>query len=172
MQKLKFNTISYYRGKYTVFLDSDTRYYFSNKRKAQDFLTAQSQRNFMAFLFISEYLSDLSAFYNLYNLGDATDFEFKFKVTDVIAYLNNSIAWMTQHHAGENNQPFVMQKLKGCYSELSAAFTLIRDKAAERGDTILKRRCDLRIDIVKLYSQQLFNVRSEAAGSRAQMKVV
>lgn len=171
MQRIKFNTITYSKGRYSVFLDSETRYYFSNKRKAQDFLTAQSQRNDMAFLFISEYLTDLTGLYNLFNLGDS-DYKFKFTVKDGIDYLNNRIAWMTQHHSGENYQAFVMRDLKGCYSELSAAFTALRDKAAERNDTITKRRCDLRCEIVKLYSQQLFNVRSEAAGSRAQMKVV
>jgi hypothetical protein len=161
MQKVKLNTIIYSEGKYSIYLDPETRYYFSNKRKAQDYLRLLSVQTDKAILFITEALDRLTEFYNLYNLADS-DYEFKFKVKSCIDYLNNRIAWISERHGSENSQALIIQAIHGCYSELIQAFTLIHDKAATRNDTILKKRCALRIEIIEMYADNLFNIKTES----------
>jgi len=70
MQKIKLSTITYYKGKYVIYLSSDVKYFFSNKRKAQDFLSQLSKKLDIALLFVIENLHSLTEFYNLYNLAD------------------------------------------------------------------------------------------------------
>lgn len=171
MQKIKLNTVVYSNGRYVVYLDRDTRCYFTNKRKARDFLVQQSQRNDMAFLFITEALSSLIEFFSLFNIADS-DYEFKYKVKNCIDYVQGRIEWISKQRTSDNVQALTMQYIVGCYSELVTGFTLIRDKAAARNDNIAKRRCELRIELVRLYSQQLIKVKSEASSEASGLRIV
>lgn len=160
MQKIKLSTITYSKGSYIVYLSADVHYYFTSKRKAQDYLTQLSQRLDMALLFIVESLDKLTEFYNLYNLADS-DYKFKFGVKNGIDYLNNRIAWISERHGTENSQAFIISAINGCYSELIQAFSLIHDKAAERNDTILKKRCALLMEVTELYADTLYIIKSQ-----------
>lgn len=157
MQKIKLNTVIYHNKKYVVYLDRDTKVYFTNKRKASDFLTQQGQRTDKAILFISETLTTLTDFFRLYNLADY-DYKFKFEVKNSIDFINDRITYVTERTGGDNRQALVMQAINGCYRELVGGFTAIRAKAIERNDALLRRRCELRIDIINLYSAVLYNV--------------
>lgn len=168
MLNIKLNTVYYQQGKYTIYLDHETKFYFSNKRKAQDFLVQLSHKIDKSMLFISETLTDLLEAYNLYNLAD-DDYKFKFEVQNSIEYINNRIAWVTQRHDSTNSQAIVIQSINGCYRELTQAFSLIRDKAAQRNDTIAKKRCELRLDIIDMYSS---NYLHSDFGQQVQMKVI
>jgi len=170
MQKIKLNTVTYHNGKYLIYLDRETKVYFTNKRKAQDFLTQQGQRTDKALLFISETLTTLTDFFRLYNLADY-DYKFKFEVKNSIDFISDRISYVTERCGGDNRQALVMQAINGCYRELVTAFTAIRDKAIERNDALLRRRCELRIEIVNLYSVQLYNV-GEVVTSEVRLKVV
>jgi len=154
MQKIKLNTILYYQGKYIIYLDAQTRLSFTNKRKAQDFLRTISARIDKAHLFITEAYSDLSEFYNLYNLAD-DDYKFKFEVKSSLDFISNRLAWISERRRGENSQALTIQAVHGCYSELIQAFSLIHDKAAQRNDHLLKRRCSLRMELTEMYSETL-----------------
>jgi hypothetical protein len=168
MLNVKLNTVYYHQGKYTIYLDHETKFYFTNRRKANDFLVQLSKKMDEAVLFISEALSDLTEFYNLYSLADE-DYKFKFEVKTSIDYLNNRIAWVTQRHDSTNSQAIVIQSINGCYRELTQAFSCIKDKAAQRNDTLTKRRCELRLDIIDMYSH---NYLHSDFGYQAQMKAV
>jgi hypothetical protein len=168
MLKLKLNTVYFHDGKYTIYLDKETKFYFSNKRKAQDFLTQLSKRIDQSLLFITESTSQLTEFYNLYSLDD-DDYKFQFEVKNCLEYLNNRIAWVTHRQGSDNRQAIVIQSINGCFRELTQAFSLIHDKAARRNDTLLKRRCELRIDIINMYSE---NYMHSDYREQAQMKAV
>ena len=161
MQKIKLNTIIYSEGKYSIYLDADTHYFFSNKRKAQDFLRLVSEHIDKAHLFITEALTTLESFYNLYNLAD-DDYKFKFGVRNGIDFINNRIVWISERRRGENSQALVIQAIHGCYNELIQTFLLIQDKAAERNDHLLKKRCALRVEVIEMYAENLFNIKSES----------
>ena len=159
MQKVNLNTITCVKGKYVIYLDRDNKFFFSNKRKAQDFLTQFSKKLDMALLFIIEHLDTLTEFSNFYNLADS-DYKFKFEVKISIDYINNRIEWINEHTASENRQEFVIQAIHGCCAELLQAFTLIHDKAATRNDTIQKKRCALRVEIIEMYAANLYTIKT------------
>lgn len=157
MNDIKFNKPLCVNRKYVVYLDSENKFAFNNKRKAEDFIRRIARESDRTLLLITEELNDLQNFYRLYNLGD-TDYKFKHLVSGSIDFINNRIEWIGAHSGSTNHDAIVFSGLMGCINELQSGFGLIEEKAAERKDTITRRRASLKIDILKLFADQLLRI--------------
>lgn len=157
MNDIKFNKPQYINGQYVVYLDSENKFSFKNKRAAEDFIRKIARESEKTLLMIAESLNDLQSFYNFYALAD-TDFRFRYLVNSSIDFIKNRLAWISEHTGSENHDAIVFAGLIGCIKELQTALAMIEEKAAERKDTITKRRCALKIEILKLFSENLLKV--------------
>src|SRR4030042_3042417 len=102
MNDTKFNSVIYLNRKYVVFLDSDNRFTFKNKHEAQAFLTRISKTINEFILLITEDIITLEEFYRLYYLADS-DYKFKHLVSNHIDFINNRLAWMSEHQRTTNH---------------------------------------------------------------------
>lgn len=150
MNDCKLNKPLYLDKKYVIFLDSNNRFVFSSKRKAEDFLTRISQGLDEAVLLITEELNTVTQLYRFYRLSDQ-DYKFKYNVGNNIDFIHNRLAWIDEHHGSENNDTIVFQSLINCFNELIQSFEGCKQKAIQRKDTINKRRCAMKIGILNMY---------------------
>jgi hypothetical protein len=127
---------------------------FKNRRKAEDFIRRIARESDKTLLLITENLNSLQEFYRLLNLADR-DYKFKHLVCSSIDFINNRINWIGDNLGSTNHDPILFRSLIGCIEELQTGFSLVEEKAARRKDTITKRRCSLKIEILKLYVNQL-----------------
>lgn len=150
MNDIQLNKPLLIKGKYHVHLDEENHFIFANKRKANDFLTHVSSELDQATLFISEELTKLNEFYRLYYLADK-DFKFKLKMKESLEIIENRLNFINDRGLSLNSDVFIFHALTICFNELTESFTLLRNKAATRKDTILKRRSSLRLRIIDIY---------------------
>jgi hypothetical protein len=157
MNDIKLNKPLLIKGKYYVYLDSKNKFTFVNKRQASDFLTKVSREIEQATLFATEEFSKLNEFYRLYYLTDK-DFKFKFKMKESLELIENRLNWINDHGLSMNSDVYIFHGLSICFNELTESFTILMNKAAQRKDTLLKRRSALRIRIIQLYTKDLLNL--------------
>lgn len=136
--------------KYVIYLDSENKFKFSDKRKASDFLTKIQKEIDQASLLITEEYNLLSEFYRLYYHLDK-DFKFKHSMKLHIDYVSNRLNFMQDHTGSPNWDSIVFNSLLACFDELINGFNLMGAKAQQRKDPLTRRRCILKSDILSLY---------------------
>lgn len=158
MNDPKLNRPIYRNKKYLVYLDTDNSFEFKNKREAQDFIVRVQHEVSESILLITESRNDLQSFYSMFFLGDK-DYEFKFKVKASIEYIDNRLEWIGEHSGTYVNYTAMMfNNLRGCFTEVLDGYARVMRKAAERKDTLTKRRCMLRSHLLKLYESELLTI--------------
>jgi hypothetical protein len=160
MLKIKLNKPVYFDKKYVVYLDSSNKFSFKNKRQAEDFIRKISKESDRTLLFITENLNDLECFYKLFNLLD-NDYKFKHLASNVISYVDNRITWISERSGSENHDAILFHALLTCLQELRTGFALVEEKALQHKDTLTKKRCALKADIIKMYESQLTKIEDE-----------
>jgi hypothetical protein len=157
MNSIRLNRPTLLKGKYVVFFDSNNRFAFTDKRQASDFLVKVSRELDIATLLITEELSILHTIYRLYYLADK-DYKFKFKLNNSLEIIINRLNWMNNHSGSPNHNVILFNSLLTCFNELIFSFKIMQLKAATRKDTLTKRRCALKIDILKLYLEKFLGL--------------
>lgn len=157
MNDVKLNKPLYCDKKYVIFLDSNNRFVFNSQRAAKDFLVRISQEIDKAVLLITEELNTVTQLYRFYRLSD-TDYKFKYNVGNNIDFIHNRLAWIDEHSDSTNHDTIVFQSLINCFYELIESFNCCKAKAAQRKDTINKRRCALKTDILKMYLKSFTDI--------------
>lgn len=66
MFHVNLSRINIINGKYCVYLDGENRYFFSDKRKAQDFLRQLSERFTEALVFVNDEYCQVNEIYRQY----------------------------------------------------------------------------------------------------------
>ena len=154
MNKIILNKPLLINKRYVVYLDSDNKFDFSNRREAQDFIVDVERVIEEAILFITEEYNSLSEFYRLYYLADK-DFKFKFLMSNSISFLINRLEWMNNRNGGLDHNVILFHGVISCIEELKTAFEIMREKAHGRRDIISKRRCALKTHIIEIYHEKL-----------------
>jgi len=154
MNKIALNRPILLNKRYVVYLDSVNKFSFKSKREAQDFIVSIQKKMEEAILFITEELNSLEEFYRLYYLADR-DFKFKYEINTGVDFINNRLSWIQSRTGGPNFNSILYQAITGCISQLEESFLIMQNKAATRKDTITKRRCSLKVNLLKMYSSQL-----------------
>jgi hypothetical protein len=157
MNKIVLNKPLLINKKYVVYFDSDNKFIFRNKREAADFIVKVGREIEESVLFITEEFNCLEEFYRLYYLADK-DYKFKFALSNSIDFLNNRLAWMLSHEGSPNHDVIVFQSILNCIDELKTAFCAMFEKAAQRKDTITKRRCALKAHIIEIYKDKFLSI--------------
>jgi hypothetical protein len=157
MNKIVLNKPLLLNKKYVVFFDSDNKFVFRNKREATDFIVKVGKEIEESVLFITEEFNHLEEFYRLYYLADK-DYKFKFTLGNSIDFLNNRLAWMLSREGSPNHDAIVFQAIISCIEELKTAFLLMQEKAAQRKDTITKRRCALKVHVIEIYIERFLAI--------------
>jgi hypothetical protein len=157
MNKIVLNKPLLLNKRYVVYLDSENKFSFSNKREAQDFIVFVGKEMDEATLFITEKLNLLSELYRLYFLADK-DYKFKFQINGSIEFLNNRLSWMQSHEGSTNHDTILFHGVIDCIQELNTPFTVMGEKAAARRDTITKRRCNLKSHLLEMYYEKLMKI--------------
>ena len=154
MNKIVLNKPMLLNKRYIVYLDSENKYSFSNRREAQDFIVYVGRKIEEAILFIIEEFNSLEEFYRLYYLADK-DFKFKFLINNSVDFLTNRLSWMQSHEGSPNHDTILFHGIIACIEELKTAFGIMQAKAAARRDPITKRRCSLKIHLIEIYKEKL-----------------
>lgn len=157
MNKIVLNKPLLVNKRYIVYLDSENKFSFPNKREALDFIVSVGKELEEAILFITEELNLLSELYRLYFLADK-DYKFKFQITGSIDFLNNRISWMQSHEGSTNHDTILFHGVIDCIQELNTAFKVMGEKAAARRDTITRRRCALKSHLLEMYHEKLMKI--------------
>jgi hypothetical protein len=157
MNKIVLNKPLLLNKRYIVYLDSDNKFSFSNKREAQDFITEVGRKMEEAILFITEKFNILEEFYRLYYLTDK-DYKFKFQKSNSTEFLNNRLTFIQSGEGSPNHDTIIYHAIISCLEELETAFCIMQAKASCRKDTITKRRCALKIHLIQMYQEQLKSI--------------
>jgi hypothetical protein len=157
MNKIILNRPIFFNNRYFVYLDTNNKFSFRNKRETQDFIVQVGREMDEAILFITEKFNLLEELYRLYYLADK-DYKFKFQISNSIDFLNNRLAWMQSHEGSPNHDAILFQAEVTCIEELKTSFACMRDKAATRKDTITKRRCALKLHLLEIYHKEFLSL--------------
>jgi len=157
MNRIVLNKPMLLNKRYIVYLDSESKFSFNNKRDAQDFIVSIGREIDQAILFITEEFNLLEEFYRLYYIADK-DYKFKFLMNNSVEFLNNRLSWMQSHEGSPNHDTILYHAVISCIEELKTAFAIMQEKAACRRDTITKRRCALRSQIIEMFHEKLLAI--------------
>jgi len=157
MNDVKLNNPIYCNRKYTVFLDSQNKFSFKNKRQALDFIVCISKLIDESILLVSEEVSSLEELYRLYYLADR-DYKFKYDLSNILSFINNRLEWFSTRRGSENHDAILFTSLVNCFDELISGFLSMEDKASRRRDTITKRRCALKAKLIKMFKEQFLSL--------------
>jgi len=156
MNDVKLNNPIYCNRKYTVFLDSQNKFSFKNKRQALDFIVRISKLIDESILLVSEEVNSLEELYRLYYLADR-DYKFRYDLNNILSFINNRLEWFTTRSGSENHDAILFTSLINCFDELIYGFTSMENKACRRRDTITRRRCALKAKLVRMFKEQFFS---------------
>lgn len=161
MLKVKLSSPFYSKNKYVVYLDSDVKREFSNKRSAETFKVIIEHELNQALLFINEEFSTLTQFYRCYFLADR-DHRFKYEVENCFDLVDNRLKYVSIHTASINYNALIVQAINISFEELKNVCGLICKKSITRYDTITKHRIELQARIIDNYIKGFkeFNVSS------------
>jgi hypothetical protein len=154
MNNIILNKPEYINKKYVVFLDSENKFSFPSKRKAEDFIVHIEKVINQAILFITEEFNSLEEFYRLYYLADK-DYKFKFLISNIVDFISNRLEWMHTHEGSRNHDTILFHAVIACIEELKSGFAIMYKKAAARKDTITKRRCELKEHLLDIFQESL-----------------
>lgn len=161
MLKIKLKSPQCIDGKYFVFIDTDTKRTFKNKRQAQEFITRIENELNEALLFINEEFCDLTTFYRTYFMADR-DFRFKYEIDNHFELINNRLAYISVHTNSENYNTMITQAINVCFGSLIELCELIDAKSRKRYDMLTRRRIELREKIINQYKDSFDNFKIEA----------
>jgi hypothetical protein len=150
MLKVKVNKIVKIGKKYCVFLDSDNKFYFDNKRKAEDMLRFISKELDSALFFLNEEYCEIEKIYRQYYFED-DDFKFRFSLQNSLECIRNRMNACLLQPETENRNTIVYKALEGSFLELLSVYKTLENKSISRCDTVTRKRLQNKYRIVELY---------------------
>lgn len=161
MLKIKLSSPQLIHRKYIVFIDSNTKRSFTNKRKASDYITKVENELNEALLFINEWFCSLTTFYRTYFLADR-DFHFKYEVDNQLDLISNRMNYISAHSSSENYNTIISNALNICFDSLVSVCELIDEKSRCRYDMLTRRRIELHKKIIIQYKDSFENFKIQS----------
>jgi hypothetical protein len=152
MLKIKLTQPHLVNRKYIVFIDSETKQSFSNKRQALDYITKIEKELNEALLFINEEYCFLTVFYRNYFIADR-DYKFKYQVENDFDLINNRLSFIASRTESENFNSIISQALNICFDSLIEACNSIDVKSRSRYDMLTRRRIELHKKVILQYRE-------------------
>ena len=161
MLKIKLSPPNLVNRKYIVFIDAETKQAFTNKRKANEFITKVEGELNEALLFVNEAYCNLTAFYRNYFLADR-DYRFKYEVENCFDLINNRLNYISFHSSSENYNTMISQAINTCFDSLITACELINEKSQHRYDMLTRRRIELHKKIIIQYKESFDDFKTQS----------
>jgi len=152
MLKIRLTPAYRIKKKYLVFIDSETKKSFSNKRQANEYITKVETEINEALLFVNEYFGIISTFYRTYFLADR-DYNFKYNVENNIEFITERLNYIAVHTISENFNTIIFQAINNCFDSLVEICETINKKSRSRYDMLTRRRIKLYKKIITLYKE-------------------
>lgn len=170
MFKIKLKRINCINGKFVVFLDSDNRYEFDNKRKAKDFLNVISERLTQTLVFINEEYCAANDIYRQY-FFILKDFKQRFLIEASLDYVKNKISLLLFRGDSENRNTIVILGVEGMLFELKSVYRQFEDIAISRSDTAIRHKIGTKCRILDLFIADLRRFEIEIEVKKSEIQV-
>jgi hypothetical protein len=171
MLKVSLNRIVCINKKYVVFLDSENRFKFDDKRKAADFLRLVSKQINACLVFLNEELLELEKYYRHYFFTDC-DYQLKFEIQNSIECINNRINSVLLHSGAENQNTYVIKAVEGCFFEFLTVYKTLIAMSISRCDSFTRQRLINRSHIVELFMIDFKNFEMKIHVQRSEIKLI
>lgn len=155
MLKVRLKSVVFLKKKYIVYLDSENKYEFKDKRKAKDFLIHISKEMTACLFFLNEEFLELNKYYRHYFLND--DHKLRQRIQSSVDFIDHNIDSIlrngasTSHALEDNRNTYTIKAIEGCFFELLSAYKLLRGISKRRNDILTRQKIELRSHITKLY---------------------
>ena len=171
MLKILLTRIHVVKGRYIVYLDSDNKYSFLNKRKAVDFLRLISERLTETMVFINEEYAACNNIYRQYFFL-IEEFKLRYQVENCLDYLKTKIALLLFRSESENRNTLVMIGIENMLFELKTVYNLLSDLAISRSDTQIRHTIGTKLRILDLFLADLRKFEIEIEVQRSEITVI
>jgi len=155
MLKVRLKSVIALKKKHIVYLDSENRYEFSNKRKAKDFLIHVSKEMTVCLFFLNEEFLELSKYYRHYFLND--DHHLRQRIQSSVDFIDHNIDSILRNGAStspgveDNRNTYTIKAIEGCFFELLSVYKLLIGISKKRMDPFTRQKIELRYRITELY---------------------
>jgi hypothetical protein len=170
MLAIKLEKILNYKQKYWVYLDSENKYAFDNKRLAKDFLTKISKQLTDTVVFINEEYCQVEMIYRQYYFL-IEDFQLRCSIENSIEFIRNRVGLLLFRNGGENRNTLVITGIENMLFELKTGYELLSEFAISRGDTGTKHKIASKIRILDLFMIDFKQFEDEITVSRSEIKI-
>lgn len=171
MFRVKLSKISTGPNGYCVYLDREKKYYFSNRRKAQDFLRYLSKRFTEALVFINE---EYCQVYNMYRqyFFILEDFEVRYQIENSLSYIKDKVTLLLFRNGSENYNSHVTVGIENMLFELKLVYSKLNDVSISKGDTTIRHKIGMKSHILDLYLNDFRDFEIEIQIDRTEIKVI
>ena len=138
--------------RYSVYLDSEHKYVFNSKRKAEDYSRFIEHKLREALVFINDRYKEVYSLYRSYFFY-VKDFKLRFKIENSLKNVEERLNYIILWNHGENKNCFYMKDIRDCLNVLGSVYTQIRKIAISRRDVAVKIDLEAKCHILQLYIQ-------------------
>lgn len=170
MINIRLEKIHYYEHKYWVYLDSENKYAFDNKRIASDFLSVISKKLTDTLFFINEEYCQVELIYRQYFFL-IEDFQLRQTIENSIEFIRSKIALILLRGESENKNTIVILGIENMLFELKSVYTQIGNLAISRSDTAIRHKIGTKSRILDLFMIDFKHFEDEITVSRSEIKI-
>lgn len=155
MLKVRLKSVVSLKKKHIVYLDSENRYEFTNKRKAKDFLRHISKEMTACLFFLNEEFLELNKYYRHYFLND--DHHLRQRLQKSVEFVDDMINSILRNGAStsmgleDNRNTYTIKAIENGFFELLSAYKLLIGISKKRMDPLTRQKIELRYRITELY---------------------
>lgn len=170
MLKIQLEKIEEYQGKYIVFLDSENKYYFVNKRKAEDFLTLISKRLTDTLVFINEDFIVAETIYRSY-FFNIEKFKTRFQIEHGLDFIRDKLSSLLYRTGGENRNTLVFVGVESMLCKLKTVYSNLNEIVISKSDAGMRHKIAVKMKILDLYMADFKHFEDEITISRSEILI-
>jgi hypothetical protein len=168
--KINLKNIENYESQYWVYLDSENKWSFRNKRTAQDFLTKISNDLTNDLVFINDEYCSVNEIYRQYYFI-INDFKIRWDIENSLDFIKNKISLILFRSGGENRNTLVIGGVESMLFELKAVYKYLEDVAISSNDTVIRHKIATKDRIIDLFIMDFKRFEDEISVSRSEIRI-
>jgi hypothetical protein len=170
MLKIQLEKIEEYQGKYIIFLDSENKYSFQNKRKAEDFLTLVSKRLTDTLVFINEDFTVAETIYRHY-FFTIEKFKTRFQIEHSLDFIREKMSALLYRTGGENRNTLVFTGIENMLFKLKSVYANLNEVVISKSDAGMRHKIAVKLRILDLYMADFKHFEDEITVSRSEIMI-
>lgn len=168
--KINLKNIENYKSQYWVYLDSENKWSFTNKRTAQDFLTKISNDLTNDLVFINDEYCSVNEIYRQYYFI-INDFKIRWDIENSLDFIKNKISLLLFRTGGENKNSLVISGIENVLFELKAVYKYLEVVSISSNDTVIRHKIATKDRIIDLFIMDFKHFEDEITVSRSEIKI-